>query len=215
MPPLLLTGFEPFHTHPDNPSANAARELDGLTLPGDWHIRSALLPVEPHAAGAALDDLLSEHAPSAVLLTGLAAGRPQVTLERVAVGVMDFDIPDNAGQSYRDCAICTGADAPAAYLATLPLRSILAAWREAGIPGSISNTAGLYVCNYVLYHTLHTLRQRGRADVPCGFLHVPANPAVALAVPADRPLMPYLPQSEITRAVRLAAETVVREMGKM
>ncbi|WP_278914602.1 pyroglutamyl-peptidase I [Deinococcus wulumuqiensis] len=206
MPTLLLTGFEPFHTHPDNPSAHAARELHGTELPGGWHVHSELLPVEPHAAGATLTRLLGERAPDAVLLTGLAAGRPHVTLERVAVGVMDFRIPDNAGQTYQDQPI--RADAPAAHLATLPLRAVLAAWRGAEIPGDISNSAGLYVCNFVLYHALHWLSEQGRGAVPCGFLHVPANAAVALAVPTDRPPLPYLPQSEITRAVRVAAETI-------
>ena len=206
MPTLLLTGFEPFHTHPDNPSAHAAQALHGAELPGGWRVHSALLPVEPQAAGAALTRLLGERAPDAVLLTGLAAGRPHVTLERVAVGVMDFRIPDNAGQTYQDQPI--RADAPAAFLSTLPLRAILAAWREAGIPGGISNSAGLYVCNFVLYHALHALSEAGRGAVPCGFLHVPANAAVALAVPADRPPLPYLPQSEITRAVRVAAAVI-------
>lgn len=207
MPTLLLTGFEPFHTHPVNPSAEAAGALDGLEA-GEVRVHSALLPVEPHAAADALRGLLGTHQPDAVLLTGLAAGRPQITLERVAVNVMDFRIPDNAGQTYRDHPAQADASAPAAYLSTLPLRPILAAWREAGIPGDISNTAGLYVCNFVMYHALHALAQQGRTHVPCGFLHVPANAGVALAVPEDRPALPYLPQSEITRAVRVAVEVV-------
>jgi pyroglutamyl-peptidase len=128
----------------------------------------------------------------------------------VAVGVMDFRIPDNAGRTYRDHPAHADASAPAAYLSTLPLREIVAAWRAAEIPGDISNTAGLYVCNFVLYHALHHLALTGRGGVPCGFLHVPANAAVALAVPEDRPALPYLPQPEITRAVRVAAETVAR-----
>lgn len=216
MPTLLLTGFEPFHTHPVNPSAEAAQSLNGLALggleAGDVRVQSALLPVEPHAAGDALRGLLGTHRPDAVLLTGLAAGRPQVTLERVAVNVMDFRIPDNAGRTYRDAPACPEAHAPAAYLSTLPLRDVLAAWRAAGIPGDISNTAGLYVCNFVMYRALHTLAQAGRAHVPCGFLHLPANPDVALAVPEDRPALPYLPQSEITRAVRVAAGVLARRL---
>lgn len=207
MPTLLLTGFEPFHTHPVNPSTQAAEALDGLVM-GGTRVRSALLPVEPHAAARALGTLLDTHQPDGVLLTGLAAGRPQVTLERVALNVMDFVIPDNAGQVYRDQPAHADASAPAAYLSTLPLRAILEAWRGAGIPGDISNTAGLYVCNFVMYHALRQLASAGRAGVPCGFLHVPANAEVALAVPQDRPALPYLPQEEITRAVRVAAETV-------
>ncbi|MBB5377843.1 pyroglutamyl-peptidase [Deinococcus metalli] len=209
MPTLLLTGFEPFHTHPDNPSAHAARALDGLEI-GAVRVTAALLPVEPHAAGRALDALLDAHAPDAVLMTGLAAGRPQVTLERVGVNVMDFAIPDNAGQVYRDVPACPDDGAPAAYLSTLPLRAVVAAWHAAGIPGHISNTAGLYVCNFVLYHARHRLAQAGRSAVPCGFLHVPANAAVALAWPADRPALPYLPQDDITRAVEVAARTIAQ-----
>ncbi|WP_295814801.1 pyroglutamyl-peptidase I [uncultured Deinococcus sp.] len=210
MPTLLLTGFEPFHTHPDNPSAHAAGALDGMEI-GETHVTSALLPVEPHAAGRALDALLDTHRPDTVLMTGLAAGRPQVTLERVGLNVMDFQIPDNAGATYQDAPACPDDGAPPAYLSTLPLRAILAAWHAAGIPGHISNTAGLYVCNFVLYHARHRLAQAGRGHVPCGFLHVPANAAVALAWPADRPPLPYLPQPEITRAVEIAARTVVQD----
>ncbi len=125
MPKLLQTGCEPFHTHPDNPSARAAA-LDGLDV-GNMHVASALLPVEPHSAGGALEALLERHDPAAVLLTGLAAGRPQVTLECVALNVMGFNIPDNAGNSYRDAPAHPYADAPPACLSTLPLRDILAA----------------------------------------------------------------------------------------
>jgi pyroglutamyl-peptidase len=210
MPKLLLTGFEPFHTHPDNPSARAAATLDGLEV-GNMHVVSALLPVEPHSAGEALEALLERHGPAVVLLTGLAAGRPQVTLERVALNVMDFNIPDNAGNTYRDAPAHPHADAPPAYLSTLPLRDILAAWRGAGLPGHISNTAGLYVCNFVMYRARHWLTAQGKGAVPCGFLHLPANPAVALAVPEDRPPLPYLPQEEITRAVRVALGVVAGE----
>ena len=211
MSTLLLTGFEPFHTHPVNPSAEAATALNGEQV-GHLRVRSALLPVEPHAAARHLGSLLDQLQPGAVLLTGLAAGRPHVTLERVAVNVMDFAIPDNAGQTYRDAPVSPGPDAPAAYLSTLPLRSVLSAWREEGIPGSISNTAGLYVCNFLMYHALHALGRERREHVPCGFLHVPASAAVALAVPEDRAPLPYLPQPEITRAVRVAAEAVARSL---
>jgi len=203
---LLLTGFEPFHTHPSNPSAAAAEALDGLILPGSLRIHSALLPVEPHAARARLLPLLSELRPDAVLLTGLAAGRPHVTLERVALNVMDFQIPDNAGQTYRDQP--AEVSGPPALLGTLPMRDIVEAWRAAGIPGDISNTAGLYVCNFVMYHALYILQTQGRAHVPTGFLHLPANAEVALAVSPERPPLPYLPQEELTRAVLVAAEAL-------
>lgn len=185
-----------------------AREETG----GGLKVVSALLPVEPRSAAEKLLGLLDSDSPDAVLPTGLAAGRPHVSLERVAVNVMDFNIPDNAGNTYRDAPAHEHEASPAAHLSTLPLRGILAAWRDADIPGQISNTAGLYVCNFVMYHALHYLHETNAAHVPCGFLHVPANPAVALAVPEDRPALPYLPQGEITRAVRIAAQTVTTNL---
>ncbi|MFD1730943.1 pyroglutamyl-peptidase I [Deinococcus malanensis] len=169
-----------------------------------------MLLVEPQASMQALNRLINQLQPAGVLLTGLAAGRPQVTLERAAVNIMDFSIPDNAGGQYQDTPVCAEEDVPAAYLSSLPLRPILAAWREAGIPGHISDTAGLYVCNVVMYHALHELRLPGRPEVPCDFLHVPANSWVALSVPGDRPPLPYLSQEEITRAVQLAAQTMAQ-----
>ncbi|AWT35333.1 pyrrolidone-carboxylate peptidase [Deinococcus arenae] len=204
MPTLLLTGFEPFHTHPVNPSSVAAQALHGRTL-GGHVIEGALLPVEPGAACERLSALLAQVQPDAVLLTGLASGRPQVTLERVAVNVMDYRIPDNAGRQYQDVPVV--ADAPAAYLSTLPLRATLRAWRDAGIPGGISDTAGTFVCNTVMFHALHALHAAGREDVPCGFLHLPANAEVALAEPKP---VPYLPQEELTRAVEVAARAAIR-----
>ncbi|WP_367272233.1 pyrrolidone-carboxylate peptidase [Deinococcus sp.] len=176
-------------------------------------IEAALLPVEPHGAAKALLSALEHHQPDAVLLTGLAAGRAQVALERVAVNVMDFDIPDNAGQVYRDAPVHPHAQAPAAYLSTLPLRRILSAWHAAQLPGYVSNSAGLYVCNAVMYQALHHLHTTGRSHVPCGFVHLPASAEVALAVPQDRPPVPYLPQPEITRAVWLAAESIAQSLA--
>ncbi|WP_291431497.1 pyrrolidone-carboxylate peptidase [Deinococcus sp.] len=212
MMPLLLTGFEAFHSHPVNPSAEAALALDGLVLDGrvldgrvlgGLRVVSALLPVEPDAACARLTELLETQRPAAVLLTGLASGQPQVTLERVAVNVMDFRIPDNAGRQHRDAPVHAGG--PDAYLSTLPLRAVLTAWQAADIPGHLSDTAGTFVCNAVMYHALHALRALCRADVPCGFLHLPANARVALA---EAKAVPYLPQAELTRAVEVAARTV-------
>ena len=211
MTKLLLTGFEPFHTHPDNPSARAAEALSGQQV-GDLDVVAVLLPVEPQAAAQALLAALDEHRPAAALLTGLAAGRPQVMLERVAINVMDFSIPDNAGNVYRDAPVHPHAQAPAAYLSTLPLREIISDWHAAEVPGGISNSAGLYVCNFVMYRALHHLHTTERAGVPCGFLHVPANAAVALAAPEP---LPYLPQTEITRAVQLAAQSIARTLAHL
>ncbi len=189
---LLLTGFEPFGGDAANPSAEVARALDGEMI-GNVRIIGEVLPVDAALAPQALGALLTRHAPDAAVLTGLASGRPQLSVERVAVNVQDYRIPDNAGVQLRGVPVVPGG--PDAYLSGLPIPAILAAWRAAGVPGYVSDTAGLYLCNQVMYLARHVLG----GGVPCGFLHLPANAAVALG--AQQPL-PYLPQAEIERGVR-------------
>ena len=202
MTTILLTGFEPFGGDHTTPSEQAAGALDGLHL-GSVRVSGALLPVDAARAPAALDALIQQVRPEAVLLTGLAAGRAQLSLERVALNVMDFRLPDNAGRTHQDQPIDPGG--PDALLSTLPLRATLAAWRAAGLPGYISDTAGLYLCNQVMYHAR---RRRGPA-VAAGFLPQPASAELALEA---RTPMPYLPQAELTRGVRVALEALAAHL---
>jgi pyroglutamyl-peptidase len=109
-----------------------------------------------------------------------------VSLERVAVNVMDYQIPDAAGDIKQDEACVPGG--PAAYWSTLPLRAILAELAAEGIPAHVSYTAGTYLCNFTMYTTLHALAARGR-DLPAGFIHVPLLPAMVAAHGLEEPSM--------------------------
>ena len=117
-------------------------------------------------------------------------------IERVAINVDDARIPDNAGACPIDAPIV--ADGPAAYFATLPIKAMLAALREAGIPAEISQTAGTYVCNHVFYGLMHALR--GKPRIRGGFIHIPYSPDQA----ARHPGAPSLPVEVVTRALRIA-----------
>lgn len=203
MSTILLTGFEPFAGDDVNPSQFVASALDGRTF-GDVRVRSALLPVDATRAPDALRQAIRSAQPSAVLLTGLAAGRPWLTVERVAVNVLDFRIPDNAGVTRTDEPVVPGG--PDAYLTTLPARALVDALRAARVPAAISDTAGLYLCNMVMYLARHILGE----GVPCGFVHLPANEAVALNA---KTLLPYLPQREIERGVGVALATLARHVS--
>src|SRR3970282_2268390 len=117
---------------------------------------------------------------------GLAAGRARIALERVAVNVMDYEGMDNAG--YQARGEPRGAGGPAAYLATLPLAAILEALTRDGIPAYLSNTAGTYLCNQMLYATLPAVSAASsRALV--GLMHVPLSPAMVAASGLDQPSM--------------------------
>src|SRR5499426_638354 len=163
---ILVTGFEPFGAHSANPTEGLAKAVDGRRI-GDFGVQGVVLPVHHADTAARLGALLAESNPEAVLHLGLAAGRARIALERVAVNVMDFDTPDNAGHLARGDPCEAGG--PAAYLSTLPLDAILPALLAEGVPAYVSHTAGTYLCNLTMYGTLHWLAA-SRRSIPAGFV---------------------------------------------
>jgi pyroglutamyl-peptidase len=178
-PRILLTGFEPFGGESDNPSMPLLRALDGARLHGH-RIATALLPVSFADAPTALADALQREAPALVLALGQAGGRARLSLERVALNLADARIPDNRGAQPIDVALLAGA--PAAYFATLPLKAMLRALHERGIPAELSLSAGSYVCNAVFFVLLHLLAA-SQPRVRAGFMHLPYLPAQAARHP--------------------------------
>lgn len=202
---VLVTGFEPFDGAPTNPSWDAAKHLASLwTGPAD--LVTACLPVVFAAAEAQLRDLLADHRPDLVIALGLASGRAAITPEKIAINLMDARIPDNSGQRPRDLPSVPGA--PDAYFSTLPVKAIVAALHEAGIPAALSFSAGTFVCNHVFFALMHALRDH--PGTRAGFIHVPAAPAEAL----DGRL-PTMPVPLIAQAVRLAILACIAEEAEL
>ena len=178
---VLLTGFEPFAGAATNPSGQAVRALHGRRIAGHRIVARAL-PVEFGESLKRLRAAIREVRPGIVVCTGLASTRDAISLERVAINLDDARIPDNAGYQPIDSAIVAGG--PAAYFSTLPIKAIHAAIGAAGIPAEVSQTAGTYVCNHVVYGLMHALRRR--RGVRAGFVHVPpATDAAAHGLPLD------------------------------
>ena len=200
---ILLTGFEPFDGDTVNPSGEVAKLLDGKAI-GDCVVRSAILPVQHEAARAVVAPLLEAPGLVAVVHLGLAGGRARISLERVAVNVMDYSRPDAHGQVLRDVACVEGG--PAAYFSTLPLRDMLAALNAEGIPAAVSNTAGTYLCNDIAYTTLHALDQRALA-IPAGFIHFPFLPSMVAAHDLEEPCMDV---AMMTRAVEIVLSRIAQ-----
>ena len=170
MPPILVTGFEPFGGLPHNPSA-AVLSLLPKKVSG-VEIKTEVLPVATQAVGPILKDLHAEGY-LAIIHTGVAEDRAIITVEREATNRLDFRIPDNCGQ-FRS-GIPVVADGPDVYPARLPLKRIVSAWDRAGLPGAISESAGHYLCNQVMYTSLHHLPQA----TPTGFVHLPPDETLA------------------------------------
>ena len=200
---ILLTGFEPFGTYKDNPSAEVAEALHGRVVCG-VAIRSEVLPVHHALAAARVAQLVAEIRPSAIVHLGLAGGRARLALERVAVNVMDFEIADNAG--YRATGEACVAGGPAAYFSTLPLQVMLEALSAEGVPAYLSSSAGTYLCNQTFYTTRHLLESQ-RRDIPAGFIHLPLSPAMVVIAGLDLPSMDV---PLMVRAIEIALRAVAQ-----
>jgi pyroglutamyl-peptidase len=125
---------------------------------------------------------MAQWQPTLVICLGLAGGRSEVSLERVAINIDDARIADNAGQQPVDVAVVAGG--PAAYFSTLPIKAIVRDLRAAGLPGTVSNTAGTFVCNHIFYALMHRLAQAPAAtQARGGFIHLPCLPEQAARYP--------------------------------
>jgi len=202
-PRILLTGFEPFGGDPVNPSALVGRALHGQRV-AHATVHAVELPCVFGRALQVLDAALAAHSPVFVLALGLAAGRGEISVERVALNIDDARIPDNAGAQPVDVPVV--ADGPAAWFSTLPIKAIVAALRQAGLPAAVSQSAGTFVCNHVFYGLQHRLAGSG---VRSGFVHVPLLDAQA----ADHPRLPTLPLEVLVRGVRIALEVALTHEG--
>lgn len=204
-PVILLTGFEPFGTHETNPSQELVKLLDGRRV-GSCAVASAVLPVHHREAARHVAALLGELQPVAVVHLGLADGRTRLAVERVALNVMDYRLPDNAGYRAEGEPCVEGG--PAAYFATLPLPEIAAALAAEGIPAYVSNTAGTFLCNQTLYQTLHEIATR-ELTIRAGFVHLPLLPAMVARSGLDQPSMDLpLMLRGIETLLRIVAGTV-------
>jgi pyroglutamyl-peptidase len=201
MTKVLITGFEPFDGAAVNPAWEAVRRV-AADAPAGLEVVTARLSC---VFGTSLDELATavrEAKPELVVCVGQAGGRPDVTLERVAVNVDDARIPDNAGRCPVDEPVVAGG--PAAYFSTLPIKACAAALHEAGLPASVSQTAGTYVCNHVFYGLMHLMATQ-HPEMRGGFVHVPFAPEQV----ADRSV-PSLPVETSAEALRVILRTAAR-----
>ena len=192
---IIVTGFDPFGGETINPSIECVKalpEIEGVEL-----IRLELPTVFKESAKR-LNEVINDVKPDAVLSVGQAGGRAGITMERIAINVDDARIPDNISQQPIDEAI--QLDGEAAYFTTLPIKRIVKAIREAGISAEVSNSAGTFVCNHIMYQSLFAAT---KADKPfkAGFMHIPFIPEQT----ADKP---SLPLEESTKALQIAIETI-------
>jgi pyroglutamyl-peptidase len=201
---LLLTGFEPFGGSAVNPSEQAVRALAHEKLPR-IQLRTAILPVDRVRGPAALIRAMKKYRPAAVLCLGEASSRMAISIERVAVNLMDYRIADNSGRQVHDEPIVP--DGPAAYFVTLPVRAMLEAAQAVNVPAELSLSAGAFLCNQVLYAALHHI-EANQLEARAGFVHLPQLPRqVAIQ---DR-LIPSMSLDTILAGIRAILVAIARK----
>lgn len=200
---ILLTGFEPFGGETINPSWQVAQALAGERV-GSAQIVAVQLPTVFGEALKAIDQALAVHQPALVVALGQAGGRTQLSIERVAINVDDARIPDNARQQPVDDPIVPGG--PVAYFSTLPIKAMVDALHRAGVPASVSQTAGTFVCNHVFYGLQHRL---AGTPVRSGFVHVPFVPEQV----RGKSGVACLPLGTLVEGVRILLHTAWHHQG--
>ena len=178
MSTILLTGFEPFANTPVNPAELVARDLDGADIDGA-KVVIRILPSTYFTCIDMVSDAIKEERPETVVMMGEFGGRSMVTVERIAQNFNDcarYKVHDNAGRVLQ--GELTAPDGPAAYYTTLPIRAMVRAMRDAGIPSDISDAAGTFCCNHLMYGILHHIAVN-QLDIRAGWIHLPHLPEVA------------------------------------
>jgi len=198
---ILISGFGPFGGEPINPAGEAVGRLDRRTIV-ETVVVARELPVVRRACIDAIVAQIREIDPAVVIAVGQAGGRPEITPERVAINVDDYRIPDNAGNQPVDEPVIVGA--PSAYWSTLPVKAMVERMRGGGIPASVSNSAGTFVCNHLFFGLMHVLAAEG-AIRRGGFIHIPYLPEQAARYPGQ----PSMGLTTIVRGLELAIEAVM------
>ena len=198
---VLVTGFHPFGGEAVNPSWEVCKRLPPQV--GGLRVETCRIPCEFRKAIEVVAEAIERHRPSIVLSLGQAGGRAHLSVERVAINVDDARNADNAGASPVDEPIA--ANGPAAYFSTLPIKAMTSAMRSAGVPAMISNTAGTYVCNHLMYGVLHFLAA-SKTPARAGFIHLPYVEEQVL----DKPGMSAMSLATMVKGVETAIAAAAR-----
>jgi pyroglutamyl-peptidase len=202
MKKVLLTGFDPFGGEAINPAIESVRKLEGEVIE-DHEVVALEVSTVFDKSIQELKNAIDEVKPGLVICVGQAGGRAHISVERIAINVNDARIPDNAGNQPVDTPVIEAG--PAAYWSTLPIKAMVEALKNKGIPAMVSQTAGTFVCNHIFYGLMHELHTK-QTLVRGGFIHIPFLPEQA----AKKPEQPSMALDIIAEGLQIAVETAVR-----
>ena len=197
---VLITGFDKFGSESINPSSLCVNSLpDNID---NIEIKKITLPTIFKDSSHVLEENIASFSPNIVICVGQAGGRSKITPERIAINIDDARIPDNIGNSPIDETI--RKDGENAYFSTLPIKAIVDELNKNNIPSAISNTAGTFVCNHIMYDALY-ITSKKYPNIKAGFIHIPYIEEQIL----DKPNIPYMKKEDIIVALELIIKTAV------
>jgi len=197
---VLVTGFTPFGGEIKNPAFEAVKLMADKI--GDAEIVKVEISTAFYQSVKNLKAQMKKIQPDCVICVGQAGGRANISIERVAINMDDARIADNEGNQPIDLPIVV--DGPAAYFSNLPIKAISKRIQDAGIPAGVSNSAGTYVCNHLMYGLMHLIQTEFQT-IKGGFIHVPFCEEQVV----DKPNMPSMHLSSIAKALEIAVETAI------
>ncbi len=197
---ILVTGFDPFGGEKVNPAIESVKLLPD-TIAGAEIIKLEI-PTVVYKSLDRIDAKIAECDPDVIVSVGQAGGRPDITVERVGINVNDCRIPDNEGNQPIDEPVY--ADGPAAYFSALPIKAMVKHINDAGIPASVSDTAGTFICNHVLYGVRY-LCEHKYPGKKSGFIHIPFMTSQAVGKRG----VPSMSLSDIVKGLTAAIEAIV------
>lgn len=197
---VLITGFDPFGGEKVNPAWEAVRALP-YNIDGIEVIKLQIPTVFKKSAKKLFENIDSVK-PDVVICVGQAGGRYEFCVERVAINLDDGRIPDNEGYQPVDTPVFEDGDT--AYFTSLPIKGMVEELKKASIPAAVSNTAGTYVCNHIMYSLLYYLNKNKLDNIRGGFIHVPYIPEQVI----DKKNTPYMELSRITKALEVSIKAV-------
>ena len=197
---ILVTGFDPFGGETVNPAIESVKLLPD-TIAGAEIIKLEI-PTVVHKSLDKIDAKIQKCDPDVILSIGQAGGRPDITVERVGINCDDCRIPDNEGNMPVDEKVF--ADGPDAYFSALPIKAMVENIKKAGVPASVSNSAGTFICNHVLYGVRYICEHKypGKKS---GFIHIPFMTSQAVG----KNNMPSMSLDEIVKGLTAAIEAIV------
>ncbi|MBG9982454.1 pyroglutamyl-peptidase I [Aerococcaceae bacterium DSM 111020] len=198
---ILVTGFDPFGGEPINPAIEAVKLLPDTIA--DAEIIKLEIPTVFHKSAETVREAMKKHQPDVVLNIGQAGGRTGLTPERIAINEDDARIADNEGNQPIDVPI--QEDGAPAYFSKLPIKAMVKAIQEEGLPASVSNTAGTFVCNHIMYQTLY-LVDKEFPNTKAGFMHIP----FMMEQVVDKPNQAAMSLNDIARGIEASIKAIVK-----